>query len=60
MLVHFSFVRKKTCVRGSHPSSHGGAKDLVVLCVHEIENAMLEGEVELLYHHYMECLCTGM
>ena len=35
----------------THPSSHGGAKDLVYMSVREFEGAMFEDEIEQNAHY---------
>ena len=49
MIVHSSLPMKSLVqggTGGSHPCSHGGAKDLVDVCLHEIEGAMFKNEIE--------------
>ena len=48
----FFLAHEYVGITGSHPSSHGGAKDLVYMRVHEFEGAMFEDQIE--YHtHYI-------
>ena len=40
------FAYEKIGIEGSHPFSYGGAKDLVDVCVNEIEGAMFKNEIQ--------------
>ena len=47
----FFLAHEYVGIRGSHPSSHGGAKDLVYMCVREFAGAMFEDEIEYDAHY---------
>ena len=41
----FLFTHVKTSIPGSSPCSHGGAKDLVDMVIHETEGAMFKNKI---------------